>query len=82
MVALVGAWKARGEIVVTFPAERQRLPAIEETYLIGATTPGRTEMLYVNGVTTDVYRTGAFLAMVPVKPGTNTLTVFQARTSS
>ena len=79
MVALVGAWKARGEIVVTFPAERQRLPAIEETYLIGATTPGRTEMLYVNGVTTDVYRTGAFLAMVPVKPGTNTVTVFQGR---
>lgn len=76
---LVGALAARGEIVVTFPAERQRLPAIEETYLIGATSPGRTEFLYVNGVTTDVYRTGAFLAMVPVKPGTNAVTVFQGR---
>jgi len=79
MAVLVGASTAHGEIVVTFPAERQRLPAIEETYLIGATSPGRTELLYVNGVTTDVYRTGAFLAMVPVKPGTNTVTVFQGR---
>ena len=79
MAAFASALPACGEIVVTFPAERQRLPAIEETYLIGATIPGRTEFLYVNGVTTDVYRTGAFLAMVPVKPGTNTVTVFQGR---
>ena len=76
---LVGGLSAHGGITVAFPAERQRLPAIEETYLIGATTPGRTEFLYVNGVTTDVYRTGAFLAMVPVKPGTNTVTIFQGR---
>ena len=75
--ALACACAARAEIGVAFPAERQRLPAVEETYVIGSTTPGRTEFLYVNGVTTDVYRTGAFLAMVPVKPGTNTLTVFQ-----
>ena len=79
MAAVLCAWAARGGITVAFPAERQRLPAIEETYLIGATTPGRTELLYVNGVTTDVYRTGAFLAMVPVTPGTNTVTVFQGR---
>ena len=77
--ALVGACAAYGGITVSFPAERQRLPAVDETYLIGATAPGRTEFLYVNGVTTDVYRTGAFLAMVPVKPGTNTVTVFQGR---
>lgn len=77
--ALVGAWSACGELVVAFPAERQRLPSVEETYLIGATAPGRTEFLYVNGVTTEVYRTGAFLTMVPVKPGTNTVTVFQGR---
>ena len=64
---------------MAFPAERQRLLAVEETYLIGATAPGRTELLYVNGVTTDVYRTGAFLAMVPVKQGTNVVTVFQGR---
>ena len=67
MLALVGAWSAPGAITVAFPAERQKLQAEKETYLIGATVPGRTEFLYVNGVTTDVYRTGAFLAMVPVK---------------
>ena len=79
MLALVGAWSAPGAITVAFPAERQRLPDVEECYLIGATDPGRTELLYVNGVTTDVYRTGAFLAMVPVKPGTNVVTIFQGR---
>ena len=73
------AGMACAEIAVAFPAERQRLPAVPETYVIGATAPGRTEFLYVNGVTTDVYRTGAFLAMVPVKSGTNTLTVFQGK---
>ena len=78
-MSIAGACAACGEIVVAFPSERQKLPAVEETYLIGATAPGRTELLYVNGVTTDVYRTGAFLTMVPVKPGTNTVTVFQGR---
>lgn len=62
-------------ISVAFPAERQRLPAVAETYVIGAVDPGRPEMLYVNGMTTVVHRTGAFVQMVPVEPGTNTLTV-------
>ncbi|MGN0846373.1 MAG: N-acetylmuramoyl-L-alanine amidase [Kiritimatiellia bacterium] len=66
----------RGErISVSFPAERQRLPFVSETYVTGAVNPGRTETLYVNGATTAVYRTGAFVQMVPVKPGTNVLTV-------
>lgn len=62
-------------ITVAFPAERQRLPAISETYVIGAVEPGRTEMLYVNGMTTSVHRTGAFVQMVPVQPGTNVLMI-------
>ena len=62
-------------ITVAFPAERQRLPAISETYVIGAVDPGRTEMLYVNGMTTAVHRTGAFVQMVPVQPGTNVLMI-------
>ena len=77
--ALLGNMAVRAQLDVAFPAERQNLPAVEETYVIGATAPGRTEFLYVNGMTTDVYRTGAFLTMVPVKPGTNTVTVFQGR---
>lgn len=60
---------------VAFPAEGQRLPPAAETYVIGAVAPGRTETLYVNGEETAVYRTGAFLRMVAVAPGTNTLVV-------
>ncbi len=78
-LAFCGGLSASAAIRVTFPAERQRLPAVGETYVIGSVDPRGTEWLYVNGVTTDVYRTGAFLAMVPVKPGTNTLTVFRGR---
>ena len=59
---------------VAFPADRQSLPAVERTYVIGAVEVGTNNApLVVNGVTTDVWRTGAFLAMVPVTPGTNTL---------
>ena len=61
---------------VAFPAEGQRLPAAERTYVIGAVAADCTNMpLVVNGATTDVWRTGAFLAMVPVTPGTNTLNI-------
>ena len=74
-----GALRAE-RIQVAFPAERQRLPAVTETYVIGSVAPGRTELLYVNGVTTDVYRTGGFIRMVPVKPGVNTLTLSRGGT--
>jgi len=60
------------DIRVTFPGERQRLPAVEQTYVIGAIDDKDVETVYINGVTTSVYRTGAFLQMMPVKPGTNT----------
>lgn len=61
---------------VAFPAEGQKLPAAERTYVIGAVAASCTNTpLTVNGATTDVWRTGAFLAMVPVAPGTNTLDV-------
>lgn len=66
---------ARAEIRVAFPAENQRLPPVDKTYVIGALDRNGAETVYINGATTDVYRTGAFLRMVPVKPGTNTLIV-------
>ncbi len=69
----LAAWGERFSVSV--PADRQRLPDVAETYVIGAVDPGRTETLYVNGATTAVYRTGAFVQMVPVQPGTNELTV-------
>ncbi len=74
--ALVAGVLARGEtITVAFPAEGQKLPAAEQTYVIGAVAPGRPETLYVNGQTTAVYRTGAFVCMAAVQAGTNTLTL-------
>ena len=60
---------------VAFPGEGQPLPAVERTYVIGAVSVSNNAPIIVNGATTDVWRTGAFLAMVPVKPGTNTLDV-------
>lgn len=60
---------------VTFPAERQKLPAVDQTYLIGALEANDAETVYVNGTPSSVYRTGAFLQMVPVKPGSNTVVV-------
>lgn len=63
------------DVNVAFPAERQRLPAVDQVYVIGSVDLGWTAPLLVNGVTTDVHRTGAFIAMTPVRPGTNVLTV-------
>ena len=64
-------------LLVTFPAENQKLPATTRTYVIGAAETNRRERLYLNDVEIDVYRTGAFLTMVKVSPGENTLTVSQ-----
>lgn len=72
---ILNASLATADIRVTFPAENQRLPPVEQTYVIGALDRNGAETVYINGATTDVYRTGAFLRMVPVKPGTNTLIV-------
>jgi hypothetical protein len=64
-------------ILVTFPAENQRLPVTERTYVIGAVETNRKDRLYLNGVEIDIYRTGAFLAMAKTQAGTNTLTFTQ-----
>ena len=64
-------------ILVTFPAENQKLPVTDRTYVIGAAETNRKERLYLNGVEVDVYRTGAFLAMVRTRPGTNTIEFVQ-----
>lgn len=64
-------------ILVTFPAENQRLPTTARTYVIGAAETNRKERLYLNGVEIDVYRTGAFLAMAKTQSGTNILTFVQ-----
>ena len=60
-------------ILVAFPAEGQKLPETGRAYVIGAADTNRRERLYLNGVEIDVYRTGAFLAMVKTRTGTNVL---------
>ena len=72
MIAAIAA-----SILVTFPAENQRLPATDRTYVIGAAETNRRERLYLNGVEIEVYRTGAFLAMAKTHPGTNTIAFTQ-----
>ena len=64
-------------ILVTFPAENQKLPVTDRTYVIGAAETNRKGRLYLNGVEVTVYRTGAFLAMVRTRPGTNTIEFVQ-----
>ena len=64
-------------ILVTFPAENQKLPVTDRAYVIGAAEAGNKERLYLNGVEIDVYRTGAFLAMVKTRSGTNTIEFVQ-----
>ena len=64
-------------MLVTFPAENQKLPTTDRVYVIGAADTNRKERLYLNGVEIDVYRTGAFLAMVKAHPGTNTIELSQ-----
>ena len=70
------AWAAAADspITIAFPRSGARLPGITNVYCIGAVPTGEVHALTINGATTDVYRTGAFLAMVPVATGTNVLT--------
>ena len=74
LLVTAGGGVARGAVSIAFPREGERLPGITNVYCIGAVPTNAALPLTVNGVTTDVYRTGAFLAMVPVKAGTNTIT--------
>lgn len=64
-------------LMVSFPAEGQKLPSTDRTYVIGAADTNRGERLYLNGVELDVYRTGAFLAMVRTVTGANSITLVQ-----
>lgn len=70
-----GFLKTGAHVMVAFPAENQQISGVDKTYVIGAVEPGRTNVT-VNGIAADVISSGAFIAMVGVKPGeTNILTV-------
>ncbi len=74
LAGLATAAQAASPVSIAFPRAGERLPGIASVYCIGAVPTGEVHVLTVNGATTDVYRTGAFLAMVPVKNGTNVIT--------
>lgn len=61
-------------IYVAFPPEGAKVPASRKIHVVGAVN-GTNGVLRVNGAKTDIYHTGAFLAMVPVAEGANTLRV-------
>ena len=63
-------------IRVVFPAAGSTVTTVQRTYVIGSVTPADTPVT-VNGQTVTPWRTGGFLFMADVVPGTNTLT-FQA----
>ena len=67
---------AEPDIRIAFPAAGASVATERQTYVIGRVTPPGTP-LTVNGRAVTPWRTGSFLCMVPVVPGTNTL-VFRA----
>lgn len=62
------------KINIVFPAEGMCVATETRTFVIGSVTPPDTP-LTVNGQAVTPWRTGAFLFMAPVTPGTNTLVV-------
>ena len=74
LAGVATAARAASPVSIAFPGAGARLPGITSVYCIGAVPTGEVHVLTINGATTDVYRTGAFLAMVPVTEGTNVLT--------
>ncbi len=66
-------------ISVIHPAEGMKLPAVSQSFVYGAITPGCA--LTVNGSSVAVHPQGGFLAMVLMMPGDNRL-LFEVRNSS
>ncbi len=54
-------------LTVVYPADGQKLPAVDSTFIFGSVDPGAT--LSINGINIDVHRQGGWLAFLPVKPG-------------
>lgn len=61
-------------LTVVFPKPGARLPAVDRTYLIGATEPG-VSGLSINGTNVAVHAKGGFVTMLDTVAGTNRVTV-------
>lgn len=54
-------------IRVVYPRDSQAIGPVDSTFILGSVPPG--SRLRINGQKVDVYRTGGFLAWLPVQPG-------------
>lgn len=62
------AWSSSPpEIQVIYPEEGRRIAAVDSTFILGSVTPGAE--LSINGIPVTVYRTGGFLAFLPLDTG-------------
>jgi hypothetical protein len=62
------AWSSSPpEIQVVYPEEGRRIAAVDSTFILGSVTPGAE--LSINGIQVAVYRTGGFLAFLPLDTG-------------
>lgn len=61
-------------VTIAFPAPKARLPYLTTCYMSGAVGRGVTN-LTVQGKAVDVYRTGAWVTMLDLVEGTNTVAV-------
>ena len=61
-------------VTVAFPAEGAKLPYLKECYMIGAVPRGVTNLV-VQGRPVDIYRTGAWVTMVDLVEGTNSVEI-------
>ena len=57
----------RPNIQVVYPRKDQEIGPVDSTFILGSVTPGA--VLRINGIPVEVYRTGGFLAYLPVRPG-------------
>ncbi len=64
---------SRPTITIVYPREDQVLPPLDSQFVIGQAKGAR--QLEVNGVRTELFDSGAFLAWIPVQPGRFTIKV-------
>ena len=61
-------------VTITFPQPGAKLPHLEKCYMSGAVGRGVTNLV-VQGKAVDIYRTGAWVTMLDLVDGTNTVEV-------
>jgi len=64
---LFSAANAGIDINVIYPGADQQLPLVDSTFIFGNVNPGAE--LSINGIKTDVYKSGGWLGFVPVEAG-------------